>query len=228
LSNRIHRVMHASQPELAPGTVEINAHEGIDRALTVKTEVARTAAERIENARVLTLSRSGTVVQALRHGAPTSLTVATSRPGGEGVEVAEALANEGHDVSLCPDAACASLLADGAIDLVLVGADAVHPSGAVVNKVGTRGIALAARHEDVPFYAACATDKVSVEASGSNETTDRQPVYDGPEDLEVQSPRFDVTPSSLVTGGIITERGLLTPADVDDVADQLKGRQTWM
>jgi len=228
LTNRIHRVMHASRPELLPDTVELNAHEAIQDALAADAEAAEAAAAQLGDAHVLTLSRSGTVIAALREAAPAPMvTVAVSNPGGEGIEVAEQLRDAGLDVTLIPDTAIARRLNDGHIDAVLVGADTVRPSGAVVNKVGTYGTALAAHRADVPVYAACAIDKISVDDERSDESVPSRSVYDGPADLNVQASRFDTTPAALVTGGLLTERGQLATDDVDAVAEELSSLRAW-
>jgi translation initiation factor 2B subunit (eIF-2B alpha/beta/delta family) len=193
-------------------------------------ETARRAADQIAGQRVLTLSRSGTVLDALRTADPApSVVVAVSEPGGEGIGVAEALAEADLDVTLLPDAAIATTLTDDSIDAVLVGADTVRPSGAVVNKVGTRSAALAAHREDVPFYAACSVDKISVDddPSSSSEEADPKTVYDGPVALEVAAPRFDETPPDLVTGGIVTDRGTHTPDDISAFAEELEQLREW-
>jgi len=223
LANRIHRVLHASRPELAPAAVEANAHTELGRALDADAETARQAAEQIAGTRVLTLSRSGTVLDALRQADPApSVVVAESRPGREGVGVAERLAETGLDVTLIPDAAVAPTLADGTVDAVLVGADTVRPSGAVINKVGTRGAALAAAHEDVPVYAACSIDKISVDDDRAHEEADPRTVYEGPTTLTVSAPRFDETPPALVTGGLLTDHGLRTIDEVAALVDDLR------
>jgi translation initiation factor 2B subunit (eIF-2B alpha/beta/delta family) len=228
LANRIHRVMHASHPEPTPARVEENAHDAIGRAIDADAETARRAADQVADQRVLTLSRSGTVLDALRRADPApSVVVADSHPGREGVGVAETLAKHGVDVTLIPDAAVATTLATGDIDAVLVGADTIHPSGSVVNKVGTRGAALAAHHEDVPFYAACAIDKISVEETTVSETADPRSVYEGGIDLQVAAPRFDETPPEFMTGGIITERGTHPPDEIASLADELEHLRTW-
>jgi translation initiation factor 2B subunit (eIF-2B alpha/beta/delta family) len=227
LANRIHRVLYASRPDLAPPTVETNAHEAIGQAYDAEADAAQEAAARVSGQRVLTLSRSGTVHRALRHGAPDAVVVATSHPGGEGIGVAERLAEREQDVSLIPDAAVPAALADRDIDLVLVGADTVHPSGAVVNKVGTRGAALAARHEDVPVHVACSIDKVAPTPSPPSEAVPRHDVYDGPAPLQVWAPRFDITPPTLVTGGFATERGQHSADAVASIAEELDQLREW-
>jgi translation initiation factor 2B subunit (eIF-2B alpha/beta/delta family) len=229
LANRVHRVMHESSPEPTAADIEAAAHAAIGRAIDADAEAARRAAEQVAGDRVLTLSRSGTVLDALRAAEPApSVLIATSQPGGEGTGVAETLAAAGLEVTLLPDAAIATTLAGGNVDAVLVGADTVRPSGTVVNKVGTRAAALAARREAVPMYAACAVDKVSVEENASStEAADPKTVYDGPAPIEVAAPRFDDTPPDLVTGGIITEHGTHAPDAVSSLAEELEELRAW-
>jgi translation initiation factor 2B subunit (eIF-2B alpha/beta/delta family) len=228
LANRLHRALHASRPELAPADVERNAHDTLGRALDADAATARRAADLVAGERVLTLSRSGTVLAALRRAdPPPTVAVAESRPGREGIGVAEALADAGLDVTVIPDAAGAATLADGTFDRVLVGADTIRPSGAVVNKVGTRGAALAAAREEVPVSTAAAADKIAVEDAAAHEEADPRTVYEGPAPLVVSAPRFDVTPPDLVTGGIVTDRGVLGPDDVAARADELAALRDW-
>jgi translation initiation factor 2B subunit (eIF-2B alpha/beta/delta family)/8-oxo-dGTP pyrophosphatase MutT (NUDIX family) len=229
LANRIHRVMHASRPELPPATIEVNAHEAIHDALAADADAAKRAAAHVSGSHVLTLSRSGTVEAALRRAEPApTVTISVSEPGAEGIGVAERLVDAGLDVTLIPDAAVARRLDETSVDAVLVGADTVLSSGDVVNKVGTYGTALAAHRADVPVYAACAVDKISVDDDASDESASSRAVYDGPKDLEVWAPRFDTAPAELVTGGLLTERGALATGEVAAVAEELAGLRAWM
>ena len=50
--------------------------------------------------------------------------------------------------------AAAPLLHSGRVDAVVVGADRIAANGDTANKVGTFGLALAARHAGIPFYVA--------------------------------------------------------------------------
>ncbi|WP_247730503.1 NUDIX domain-containing protein [Halovivax limisalsi] len=197
---------------------------GIERAVDADATAAERASE-FATGRVLTLSRSGTVREALRAGEPDRLFVAESRPGGEGVTVAEALADE-TSVTLCTDAAVAHVLATESIDAVLAGADTILPDGRVVNKTGTRAAALAAANEGVPVYAVAASEKVSTREAVNLESGDREAVYDGDAPIDVVNPTFDVTPAAAVTG-IVTEDGVLEPAKVGAVATRLREYESW-
>ncbi|MFB6084373.1 MAG: NUDIX domain-containing protein [Halorientalis sp.] len=212
--NRVNRLMHDA--DRTPAAVEHSAHEGIEAALAADDAAADRAAERVAGDAIVTLSRSGTVERVLSSADPERLLVAESRPGGEGVGVAERRAEAG-DVTLAPDAALPWLLADGDYDAALVGADTVLADGRVVNKVGTRALALAAAREDVPLYVATARDKISSDADPRLESADRATVYDGDANLSVAAPLFDVTPPDLVAG-LVTEDGPLDPDAVESVA----------
>ena len=228
LANRLHRVMHATQPEFSAAAVEQAAHDAIGRALDADDTAARHAAEQVAGKQVLTLSRSGTVLRALQQADPApAVVVAESHPGREGVDVAETLHEAGLDVTLIPDTAVASTLSHGIVDAVLIGADTVRPSGAVVNKVGSRGMALAARHEGVPVYAACAADKITLSEDTDLESVPFQAIYEGAADIRVEAPRFDVTPPSHLDG-LITDRGVLAPDALTEVVDELAALRDWM
>ncbi len=213
LHNRVNRAVAGAT---GPEDVERRATEGIAAAVAADREAAAEAATLLGDA-VLTLSRSGTVRATIERAAPERVYVAASRPGGEGREVAAALARETDaTVSLCADAAVAGVLATEPVDCVLVGADTVLPDGRVVNKTGTRGAALAAAHEGIPTYAVAAADKVGVDEAVSLESGTGAGLYDGDADVDVLDPIFDVTPADAVT--VVTERGVLDAAAVRSVA----------
>ncbi|MUV61249.1 hypothetical protein GJ634_11200 [Halobacterium sp. CBA1126] len=171
---------------------------------------------------MFTLSRSGTVSAALRDANPGHVVVAESRPGGEGVGVAESLA-DGFDVTLTTDANVPAAVE--AADAVLVGADAVFPDGRVVNKVGTRAAALAARDADAPVLVVCAADKVAPEPLPV-EDGDSSALYDGDAPLDVRNPVFEAVPARLVDA-VVTERGRLDADDVQRIAAEHRGRADW-
>jgi len=227
VANRVNRAMTAAADDRTPEAVEESAHATIADALVADDAAAATAGDRFAGARLVTLSRSGTVSAALARADPEAVLVAESRPGGEGVGVAERLAADGMDARLASDAGLAWELADGGpYDAVLVGADTVLADGSVVNKVGTRAAALAGAHEDVPVYAVAASDKVSPEADPTLEPGDPAAVYDGDADIDVSVPLFDVTPSELLAG-VVTEEGLLDSEDVRAVAEDHRARAGW-
>ena len=124
------------------------------------------------------------------------------------------LTRAGIPVQVLPDGAAASLLAQGRVDLVLVGADRIAANGDAANKVGTYGVALAARAHGVPLYVAAPWSTIDpATTSGADITIEHR----GAEELAplppgagVWNPAFDVTPAALVAG-YITDRGLVSP-----------------
>lgn len=227
LRNRINRVMHASREVRAASKVAQEARVVLEMATNADAEAAHRAAGYIEGRRVFTLSRSGTVLSAIRGaGLPPSVIIAASEPGGEGVDVAEELAKEGFSVKLVSDAAMASVLTEEHVDVVLVGADTVLRTGAVVNKVGTYLALLAARQQRIPCYVVAASDKVSHEDTAPLEQGTAEALYGGEALVEVINPLFEVTPARLCSG-IITEFGILAPDDMCDLAFEMKALSVW-
>jgi translation initiation factor 2B subunit (eIF-2B alpha/beta/delta family)/ADP-ribose pyrophosphatase YjhB (NUDIX family) len=222
VANRINRVLFEADRD--PDAVHVAAIDALDRALDADDAAARTATEYLDGT-VVTLSRSGTVISALLLAMPEVL-VATSNPGGEGVGVAETLARSDLDVTLTSDAALAHLLGEGEADVALVGADAILADGSVVNKVGTRSLALAAAREEVPLYVVSARDKIRADESFSPETRPATDLYDGRAPVSVANPAFDRTPADLVDG-VATEDGLLDHEAIRDVAAQHREYATW-
>jgi methylthioribose-1-phosphate isomerase len=134
------------------------------------------------------------------------------------------LQSAGIDVTLITDNMAASMMARGLIDIVIVGTDRVTANGDVVNKIGTLGVAILARHFGLPFYVACPSSTIDLAtATGADaEIEERLPdevtgfagMRTAPPLMKVQNPAFDVTPGALVSG-VITERGIVR-APFDD------------
>jgi methylthioribose-1-phosphate isomerase len=133
------------------------------------------------------------------------------------------LARAGVPVTVIADGMAASRLRRGDITCVLVGADRIAANGDVANKIGTYGLALAARAHGVPFYVAAPSSTVDIATpdGAAIPIEERAPeevaVLGGrrtvPAGVQVWNPAFDVTPAGLVTA-IITDRGVFAPADV--------------
>jgi methylthioribose-1-phosphate isomerase len=133
------------------------------------------------------------------------------------------LARAGVPVTVIADGMAASRLRRGDITCVLVGADRIAANGDVANKIGTYGVALAARANGVPFYVAAPSSTVDpatpdgaaipIEERAAEEVAALGGRRTVPAGVQVWNPAFDVTPAGLVTA-IITDRGVFAPADV--------------
>lgn len=221
LENRINRVLATTE---SPRSVDQQAHTAIATALEAD-ETAATEAASALGGTIATLSRSGTVLTALVQASPEVL-IAESRPGGEGIDVAEQLADTGFDVTLLPDAAIAQTLATHTVDAAVVGADTILRDGAIVNKTGTRALALAAHRENTPFYTIAASDKVSRSTTPTLEEAPADELYAGPHAVSVSNPRFDVTPADLIAG-IFTDRGHLATDEIEPIAAEFDQLAEW-
>lgn len=129
------------------------------------------------------------------------------------------LQQSGLDVTLICDNMAASIMAQGLIDLVIVGADRVAANGDAANKIGTMGVAILAKHFGIPVYFAVPRStvdfntptgrEIEIEEREAEEVTFFGARRTGPEGIQVRNPAFDVTPHALITG-IITDAGIVT------------------
>lgn len=130
------------------------------------------------------------------------------------------LARAGIAHRLCVDGAAAGLLAGGVVDVALVGADRIAADGSVANKVGTLGLALAARHAGIPFIVVAPESTVdestpdgasiAVEERGPEEITHLAGRPTAPTGTAARNPAFDVTPPELVSA-VVTDRRVWRP-----------------
>lgn len=199
-----------------------------ERALEARGSAARVAAS-LARGVVLTHSASETVTKALRAaaraGSLSRVVVAEGRPGLEGRVVARALAAEGVEVVLVVDAALGLHAREA--DLALVGADAVLSDGALVNKVGTRLLALACERAGTPLFAASDRFKISTSASLPLEEKSASEVWpDAPPGVGVRNIYFDRTEPALVAG-YACDAGILKPAEVGRLAAEHDSWGAW-
>ncbi len=131
------------------------------------------------------------------------------------------LQEAGVDVTLICDNMAATVMKNGWVDTVITGCDRVALNGDAANKIGTMGVAILAKHFDIPFYIAAPTStidfgigdgkKIVIEERNGSEISDlwyEKPM--APESVNTFNPSFDVTDNSLITG-IITEYGIAYP-----------------
>jgi len=127
------------------------------------------------------------------------------------------LGRAGIPVTVLVDSAAASLMAEGEVDLVIVGADRIATNGDAANKIGTYALAIAARHHGIPFYVAAPTSTfdaatksgngILIEQRHSDEVRSAGGGRTAPIDVAVYNPAFDVTPAELITA-IVNEHGV--------------------
>jgi methylthioribose-1-phosphate isomerase len=135
------------------------------------------------------------------------------------------LAQLGIEHQLACDGAAPFLISQGRADAVVVGADRIAANGDVANKIGTYGLALAARQAGIPFVVAAPESTIDpaapsgaaipIEQRADEEVT----VPAAPAGTRAVNLAFDITPAELVTA-VVTEDRLIrrgqpvTPAGV--------------
>jgi methylthioribose-1-phosphate isomerase len=196
--------------------------------------MARLGAELVPaGARVLTICNTGmlctggigtaqgVIYRAHLEGKGVRVLACETRPVWQGARLtAWELGRLGVPFELIPDAAAASLMRAGEVDLVVVGADRIAASGDVANKIGTYGLAVLARHHGIPLYVVAPTstidpatpsgERIVVEERDPAEVTAPLGVPVAPPGTPARNPAFDVTPAELVAA-IVTEAGVARP-----------------
>jgi methylthioribose-1-phosphate isomerase len=163
----------------------------------------------------------GIIVAAHRAGKAPHVWVDETRPVLQGARLtAWELQRLGIPMTLQADTAAGSLMAEGGVDVVVVGADRIAANGDVANKIGTYPLAVLARHHRIPFYVAAPLSTVDpatpsgadivVEERRAIEVTSPLGRASAPRGTRVRNPAFDVTPARLVTA-IVTDRGVVRP-----------------
>jgi methylthioribose-1-phosphate isomerase len=200
----------------------------LDRIKKMRLNRARMAAELFEDGDALLThcNTSGELLLAARYcriqGKEPVFFATETRPYFQGRLTAWELSSDGFDVTLIPDNRVPFLLNAGICNKVITGADRVALNGDIVNKTGTRQLAMLAHRFGIPFYA-------FVQEPGATATGEDVPIeYRDP--LEVVRfrgrdvypagtdafyPAFDVTPHRYITALIAFER-ILKPADLPD------------
>ncbi len=129
-----------------------------------------------------------------------------SRPGVEALHFARRLREAGIPVTLAPDALMMEYLPGAS--MVLVGADTVTVDGCLVNKAGTKLLAIASREAGIPLIVVFESYKIHPQARcGEIRITHRRFLING-WGAEFY-PVFDETQSGLVKGAM-TEWGILS------------------
>jgi ribose 1,5-bisphosphate isomerase len=165
-------------------------------------------------------------------GKDLSAIVKETRPRKQGHITASQLRERDIPVTLIVDGAAGKYLDDA--DHVFVGADSIAADGSVINKIGTRSLAVTARERDTPIVVAAQTVKldpatlsghtVDIEYRDESEVISQEDRADIG-DIDVKNPAFDITPPRYVDA-IVTERGQFPPESIVTLMRELFGEQS--
>ncbi len=210
------------------------ASEFIESANTAIQRIGEIGARRIVDGDVLLTHCNSTAAMevmktAWNEGRKFEVLVTETRPRFQGHLTARELSAAGIPVTLILDDAVRYFMQD--VDKVIVGADAITANGALVNKIGTSMVALAAHEARVRVFVAAETYKfspetmigelVEIEERSSDEViSDEEQRKIGA--IKVLNPSFDVTPAEYIDL-IITERGIIPPVGAILILEEVFG-----
>ncbi len=151
-------------------------------------------------------------------GNPVKVLACETRPLLQGARLTMwELMRAGVPTTLITDGMAGACMARGMVDVVIVGADRIARNGDTANKIGTYGLAVLARHHQIPFYVAAPTStldpsladgsQIPIEERSAEEVLGFGGTPVAPAGAEVFNPAFDITPAELIAG-IVTERGV--------------------
>lgn len=130
------------------------------------------------------------------------------------------LAQDGIPARLVTDSMAGSLMVQGLVDAVVVGADRIAANGDTANKIGTYSLAVLAHYHQVPFYVVAPVTtidpktpdghRIPIEERHPDEVRRVAGQLVAPAQFPVYNPAFDVTPAHLISA-IVTDAGILRP-----------------
>jgi methylthioribose-1-phosphate isomerase len=154
------------------------------------------------------------------------------RPSLEGAHLAAwELHEAGISFEIIPDNAAGYYMRRGDVKLVLVSAARLAANGDFIATIGAYHLAVLARDNRVPFYAAAALTGVDMQVANGDQlpqlTGDPRELHTPfgaqifPENYPVRNPAYDVVPQRYL-GGIVTERGIIYPSFKERFAEWLE------
>jgi ribose 1,5-bisphosphate isomerase len=227
---RVLEAKASSVDELKVAAVEA-ANQFIENSKKAILKIGEIGSKRIRDGdTILTHCNSETAISIIKtawmQGKSFRVYVTETRPLFQGRITMKILNAVGIPVTLIIDSAVRHFMNE--VDKVIVGADAVAANGAVVNKIGTSLIALAAHEARTLFFVAAETYKfspetmvgelVSIERRDSSEIISPRKLKEM-KNVIIENPAFDVTPAEYIDL-IITEKGIIPPQAAISIIQQ--------
>jgi ribose 1,5-bisphosphate isomerase len=200
-----------------------NANLFIEKADKALGKIGKIGSRRIQSGDVIMThcnshAALSIITTAFEEGKDISVISTESRPRCQGLLTIKHLNDFGIPTTLIVDSAVRYYMKE--VDKVIVGADAIAANGALVNKIGTSQLALAAHEARKSFMVAAETFKFSpstiignpieIEERSAEEVVDLS-VLEGLPHVQVRNPAFDFTPAEYIDM-IVTDIGIIPPA----------------
>ncbi|MFW9772556.1 MAG: translation initiation factor eIF-2B [Promethearchaeota archaeon] len=157
-------------------------------------------------------------IEAKKQGKDFKVINTETQPRLQGRKTAKELLDAGIEVIHVIDSAMRWAVNHFEVDLILIGADSITSEGTVLNKIGSRLLALVAHEEHVPFYVASPLLKYNPRTSfgilEKIEMRDSKEIWENaPKGLKILNPAFE-TVSRRYIDGLLTEAGLFASSHV--------------
>lgn len=167
---------------------------------------------------------SGTIIQAFKQGKDIKAISTETRPRFQGRKTAIELASAGVPTTQVVDSAMRWIMRRENVDLIIIGMDAITSLGTVINKIGSRLLALAAKESDIPLFISGSLLKFDSHTLFGNRTAIEQRDIDEitkdweakPANLRVLNPAFESISRDYIDG-LISEKGIFAPELVHKV-----------
>lgn len=155
-----------------------------------------------------------------------------TRPQLQGARLtAYELAEDGINVTVICDNMASTVMKEGKIQAVLVGADRIAANGDTANKIGTSGVAILAKYYNIPFYVLAPYSTIDLACkTGADIKIEQRPEAEVREmwyresmitpKAKVYNPAFDVTEHELITA-IVTDQGIIYPPFAEGIAHMM-------
>jgi len=141
-----------------------------------------------------------------------------TQPRLQGRKTAKKLLDAGIEITHIVDSAMRWAVRHFQVDLIIIGADSITSEGTIINKIGSRLLALVAHEEHVPFYVASPLLKYNPETNLGIleiiEMRDPKEIWKNPpKGIKILNPAFE-TVSRRYIDGLITEAGIFASSHV--------------
>ena len=226
IMNKLEQEKESIIPEYISDIIEKYKNLYCDMLQNSKKRIAEIGSRRIPSSsqkfNVMTHCHSslvtGILLEAKKQGKNFKVINTETQPRLQGRKTASKLLNAGIEVIHVVDSAMRWAVRHYQVDLILIGADSITSEGTIINKIGSRLLALVAHEEHVPFYVASPLLKYNPETNlGLLETIemrDPQEIWENPpEGIEILNPAFE-TVSRRYIDGLITEAGIFASSHV--------------
>jgi ribose 1,5-bisphosphate isomerase len=200
-----------------------SANEYIELLKTTKTKIIEYGADLIQDGyTIMTHCHSSlsseTIIRAFNQGKNINAIATETRPRYQGRKTAQELVNAGIPTTQVVDSAMRWAMRKFNADIVLIGMDAITSIGTVINKIGSRLLALAAKESDVPFFVSGSLLKFDSDTLFGKRTEIEERVKeeitkdweDFPVKLNVLNPAFESISRDYIDG-LICEKGIFAP-----------------